>query len=103
MTPDDRTALTFKALAHPRRARIFRLLAEDPDQGRSFLNLQRRLSFASTTLVHHLREMERCGLVARRRNGQEVAYRLTTAALTDALRGTLNLAARARAPRRLAA
>ena len=42
MTTIDETALAtnLKGLAHPRRVRIFKLLAERPDVGRSFQALQ---------------------------------------------------------------
>ncbi len=85
MMTKDSLALSFKALAHPRRVMIFRLLASRPDAGNSLDRLRQTTRLCPSSLVHHLREMERCGLIRRQRRGPEVAYRLTPGALTTAL------------------
>ena len=66
----------FKALSHPRRAMIFRLLAKSPEAGDSLDQLPQATRLRYSSLVHHLREMGRCGLVRRHRRGPEVAHRL---------------------------
>jgi len=75
----------FKALSHPRRAMIFRLLAKSPEAGDSLDRLLQATRLRYSSLVHHLREMERCGLVRRHRRGPEVAYRLVPGDLSAAL------------------
>ncbi len=82
---DEQLALNFKALSHPRRVKIFHLLASQPEAGNSLDRLLRATRLPYSSLIHHLREMERCGLVRRRRRGPEVAHRLTPGALTLAL------------------
>lgn len=78
-TIDEKFALTFRALAHPRRAAIFRLLADDPTVGATYRSLQRASGICDASLIHHLRDMERSGLIRRRRKGAEVTYLLETA------------------------
>ena len=85
MMTNDRLARNFKALSHPRRAVIFRLLAKRPEAGDSLDRLERATRLQYSSLVHHLREMERCGLIRRQRRGPEVAYRLSTGDLAAAL------------------
>jgi len=82
---NEALALSFKALSHPRRVMIFRLLARRPEAGNSLDRLLRATRLPYSSLIHHLREMERCGLIRRHRRGPEVAYRLVPGALTQAL------------------
>ena len=82
---DETLSRSFKALSHPRRAMIFRLLANRPDAGNSLDRLRQASRLQRSSLVHHLREMERCGLVRRHRRGGEVAYRLTPGELATAM------------------
>jgi len=82
---NDTLSRNFKALSHPRRSMIFRLLAKRPAAGDSFDRLKQATRLHRSSLIHHLREMERCGLIRRHRRGAEVAYRLTPAELTAAL------------------
>lgn len=100
MVNDETLAKAFKALAHPRRARIFRLLAEHPEVGRSFTNIQRVTGIGETPLVHHLREMERCGLLARRRRGTFMAHTLVPGPLLRALAEASHLGKMATGPAR---
>ena len=85
MTDDTSLARSFKALAHPRRAAIFRLLAQHPRHAAEYQFIEMKTGIRTTSLVHHLREMERCGLVKRRRTGPTVTYILTP---DDMLRST---------------
>jgi DNA-binding transcriptional ArsR family regulator len=85
---DAFVARCFRALSHPRRARIFRILIENPRNGDSYSTLQNAAKMPSTSLVHHLREMERCGVVRRARKGSVVQYILTPAEIGSALKTT---------------
>lgn len=93
MTPaeTDTFARHFKALSHPRRVRIFRLLAERPETGNSFSALQQATRLCDSSLSHHLREMERSGLVRRRRRGTFVAFTLETGPFIRAMGEALRL------------
>ena len=102
MTDDARHARAFRALAHPRRMKLFRLLAENPDRGRSILTLYDAARIPEASFRHHLAEMERAGLLRRKRRGREVAAVLTPLALRAAM-GTADLLLhRLAAPRRVA-
>lgn len=99
MMTNDVLARNFKALAHPRRMLIFQLLASQPEAGDSLDRLRQATRLRYSSLVHHLREMERCGLVRRRRRGPEVAYRLVTDELNAALGLASDITRTARRPR----
>ena len=86
----------FRALAHPRRAMIFRLLAAHPEAGDSFDILARALGLPPSTVTPHLREMERCGLVCRQRRGDRTAFELCTDDFIATLQATISLAERTR-------
>ncbi len=103
MSCNDTLARSFKALSHPRRVMLFRLLADRPETGDSLDRLWRAARLQRSSLIHHLREMERCGLIRRQRHGLEVAYRLTPGALTQALEDAGEIARVSRhRPRRVA-
>ena len=88
MLPSDTLAASFCALSHKRRVLLFRLLADAPEKGLSFSDLQARTRFCDGVLSHHLRQMVRYGLVLRRPAGAEVMLSLTPDALTLALADT---------------
>lgn len=92
MISDETLARNFKALSHPRRAMIFRLIVDDPGVAQSLESLITATRLRPSSLVHHLREMERCGLVRRHRRGLHVAYRLGPSDLTAALATVLRMA-----------
>ncbi len=95
---DTNIARSFRAISHPRRARLFRLLATAPETGRSFRSLRNETGLCYSSLSHHLREMERFGLIYRQRNGPRVSYHLETAPLARALAKAGELAGQATAP-----
>ena len=95
---DTMLSLCFKSLAHPRRVRLFRLIAESRQSGCPFQVLQRETGYCDTTLIHHLREMGRCGLIKRRRQRVNVLYFLVQDPFIRALHGALRLATEARSP-----
>ena len=98
MIDDAAIAKAFKSLAHPRRARIFRLLATSPEVGHSLARLQAVMKIGETPLVHHLREMERGGLLTRQRRGAHVAHLLTPDLLFLAVDETKRLGRHATGP-----
>ena len=85
MTADETIALAYNALAHPRRARLFRLLSIEPEAGRSFGSLLLATGFAKAALKHHIDVMEKGGLIRRRRHGNFVAFVLTPGSLSSAM------------------
>lgn len=91
---DDQLAMAFKGLSHPRRMRIFRTLVDDPRAGDSLQYLQARTAMPTACFTHHLREMERVGLIRKRRKGAIVATRLTPGPLTTAIATALSMADR---------
>jgi ArsR family transcriptional regulator, arsenate/arsenite/antimonite-responsive transcriptional repressor len=85
MIPDTTLATLFNALGHPSRVAIFRyLLARGPD-GQVFGSLSQDLGLSPSTLVHHLREMERAHLVQRRADGRSTTLSLDLAQLATVL------------------
>jgi len=67
----------FNAFAHSRRRRILRLLADHPEIGESFTEIQKATGYKATPLLKHLRIMERAGLIARDPDGMTFAGSLT--------------------------
>jgi len=88
---NETLARNFRAISHPRRAMIFRLLAENPDAGQGFERLVQTTRLAESSLTHHLREMERCGLIRRHRRGTNVSYMLGAGEFTMALGAAMRL------------
>lgn len=77
---DDRV---FRALADPSRRRMLDLLREKP--GIHASALAKRFAFTRIAALKHLRVLENCGLVTRRREGKCVALYAEHASLTAAL------------------
>jgi ArsR family transcriptional regulator, arsenate/arsenite/antimonite-responsive transcriptional repressor len=95
MLTDAALARTFKALAHPRRAMFFRLLVLRPETGASLETLVAASGLPWSSAVHHLREMERCGVLSRRRKGRYMVYSLTPGELSMALGTALSVSSAA--------
>ena len=85
MNRDEKLATAFNAISHPRRVRIFRLLAETPEAGRTFAGIQLATGYNEAPLLHHLQVMESAGLIRRQRVGATVARVLTPGPVTDAI------------------
>lgn len=81
MLTDRSVSLAFNTLAHPRRARLYRLLSIEPEAGRSFSALMAASGYSKNPLEHHLAVMEKGGLIRRRRRGQVMTFRLDPRAL----------------------
>jgi DNA-binding transcriptional ArsR family regulator len=76
-TPDA----VFAALADPTRRRVLRLVAERGPTSATLL--ERELPVSRQAIVKHLAVLNRAGLVAGRRTGQEVRYALVPEPLDD--------------------
>lgn len=70
MIRSDDIARLFSALAHPSRVEIFLGLLPYAQDGLSMGDLGDALEIPPSTLVHHLREMERGGVIQRSREGR---------------------------------
>ena len=77
-TPETEHAIAraMTALSHPRRVRLFAILETIGPEGAGFEALRRLSGLTATSLRHHLRPMQAAGLVVRRRNGPNIAFRL---------------------------
>lgn len=96
MLSNEVLARNLNALAHPRRAMLFRLLIDDPAAGDSLQSLIAASGLHPSSAIHHLREMERCGVLRRRRKGPHMRYRIAPGDLTVALAAAMQLS---RSPR----
>ena len=81
---DVAIAAAMKALSHPRRVRIFRILNAAPE-GLPYSSLLERAGLSIATLNHHLKLMRSAKLVATRRRGANVLYCLAPVALAPHL------------------
>mgnify|MGYP002641906977 CR=1 FL=1 len=68
-------AQLFFALGHRRRLLILELLRDRPETGRTLGMLENASGLARGTLIHHLRQMEKAGLVRRQQKGASTEYR----------------------------
>ena len=82
----------FAALADPTRRQVLRLVAERGPT--SATTLERDLPVTRQAVVKHLVILSRAGLVARRREGQEVRYALTPEPLGQAAEWLSEIGAR---------
>jgi ArsR family transcriptional regulator len=78
---DDQMALVAKALAHPARIRIMRLLAVQAEcRGHEVFS---ELPLAQSTISEHLRVLKEAGLVRAHSVGTAMVYCLVAAVLVD--------------------
>jgi ArsR family transcriptional regulator len=61
-----------KALAHPNRLALYRLLVQAGDGGNTVGTLQNATRHAAATLTNHLNVLRRAGLVSDRRDGRSI-------------------------------
>src|SRR5947209_7621689 len=64
--------MALKALAHPDRLAVYRLLVQAGAAGLTVGTLQAQTRHAGATLTHHLNALRRAGLVADRRDGRSI-------------------------------
>jgi ArsR family transcriptional regulator len=76
---DEQLAALAKALAHPVRVRILRMLAKR--DARMCADIVDELPLAQSTVSEHLRVLRAAGLVAAREDGVRTGYCIDTAAL----------------------
>lgn len=88
LSEDDAVALAvrLKALADPARLRLVDHLARTPEAGTS--ELAPVIGLSEPTTSHHLKQLHQAGLIAKRREGANIYYRLDPTAL-GALVGAL--------------
>lgn len=85
-TPLHRAVQIHKAIAHPVRLRILSMLNDGPLCG---CQISAIVKLAASTVSEHLSELRRAGLVAEKKEGRWVEYRLANVdePLATALRG----------------
>ena len=76
---DDELAAFAKAIAHPTRVRILRMLARN--EARMCSHIVDELPLAQSTVSEHLRILRSAGLVQANENGPRVGYCIVPAAL----------------------
>lgn len=83
----------FKTVSDPTRIRIFWLLCHGEE---CVTGLSGQLGLSSPAVSHHLRELRGCGLIASRREGKEVYYRIadcdTAAIMHEAVESIMKVA-----------
>ncbi|MEX2015009.1 MAG: metalloregulator ArsR/SmtB family transcription factor [Candidatus Hydrogenedentales bacterium] len=73
------------ALAHDTRLNVFRLLVRAGQDGLSAGDIAASLGVPAPTLSFHLAQLDRAGLVASRRDGRSIIYRVRFDAVTRLL------------------
>ena len=91
MLNDKTIARNFTALAHPRRAMIFRLLAVRPELGESQKTLLAATSIPYASFAHHINRLQSAGLVRARHHRGTVSYAISTDEFAEALRTAIRL------------
>lgn len=91
----DRYATIFKALSNPHRLQIFNILtgccepgtlcSTDEMMSCCVGDLDSQLNIASSTLSHHLKELNRAGLIEMQRDGKQVLCSINPATLTEVI------------------
>jgi ArsR family transcriptional regulator, arsenate/arsenite/antimonite-responsive transcriptional repressor len=76
---DDELAAFAKAIAHPTRVRILRMLARK--EARMCSHIVDELPLAQSTVSEHLRILRRAGLIQANENGPRVSYCIVPSAL----------------------
>ncbi|MDH3343363.1 MAG: metalloregulator ArsR/SmtB family transcription factor [Gammaproteobacteria bacterium] len=89
----DHYAAIFKALSNPHRLQIFNILTGCCDPGTLCSadevmsccvgDLDSQLNIASSTLSHHLKELNRAGLIEMQRDGKQILCSINPSTLTD--------------------
>ena len=89
----DHFASIFKALSNPHRLQIFNILtgccepgtlcSTDEMMSCCVGDLDSQLNIASSTLSHHLKELNRAGLIEMQRDGKQIVCSINPATLTE--------------------
>lgn len=91
----DHYAAIFKALSNPHRLQIFNILtgccepgtlcSTDEMMSCCVGDLDSQLNIASSTLSHHLKELNHAGLIEMQRDGKQVLCSINPATLTEVI------------------
>lgn len=81
----NQLAQVFAALGHSRRINVFEHLLRHAATGMNFGKLQEVTKMPPSTLTHHLREMERSGVLIREVTGRSTNLKLDLNTLQHAL------------------
>lgn len=87
----------FRALAHPDRRKIVRLLKEEGEMAAG--DLAGGFSFSKPTLSHHLQILADAGLLDRDRRGRFIYYRVNMSVFDDVVQMLFDLVGETPLPR----
>ncbi|GAB3137710.1 ArsR/SmtB family transcription factor [Marisediminicola antarctica] len=76
-----RLAIRLKALADPTRLRLIAFMRSRPDQQACTRELAPVVGLSEPTVSHHLKTLEKAGLVSKERRGMSVHYTVETNAI----------------------
>lgn len=76
-----RLAIRLKALADPARLRLIAFMLSQPDQEACTCDLAPVVGLSEPTVSHHLKTLEKAGLVSKERRGMSVHYSVETNAI----------------------
>lgn len=82
--PEDdavRLAIRLKAMADPVRLRLIAFMLGQPDQEACTCDLALVVGLSEPTVSHHLKTLERAGLVSKERRGMSVHYAVQLTAI----------------------
>ena len=76
-----RLAVRLKALADPARLRLIAYMLNQPNQEACTCDLAPAVGLSEPTVSHHLKTLERAGLVSKERRGMNVHYAVESKAI----------------------
>ena len=76
-----RLAIRLKALADPARLRLIAYMLNQPNQEACTCDLAPAIGLTEPTVSHHLKTLERAGLVSKERRGMNVHYAVESEAI----------------------
>ena len=91
MKNDTELANLFGAFAHPSRIAVLRNLLANAPNGANFGRLAKAVSLSPSTLTHHLREMEKAGVLIRQEQGRSTQFHLNLDVLDSAIQQLTSL------------
>ena len=76
-----RLAVRLKALADPARLRLIAYMLNQPNQEACTCDLAPAVGLSEPTVSHHLKTLEKAGIVSKERRGMNVHYTVESAAI----------------------
>ncbi|MFM9921019.1 metalloregulator ArsR/SmtB family transcription factor [Lacisediminihabitans sp. H27-G8] len=76
-----RLAVRLKAMADPARLRLIAYMLNQPDQEACTCDLAPAVGLSEATVSHHLKTLEKAGLVSKERRGMNVHYAVESPAI----------------------